>query len=84
MEDCLNKIGGKVKSTADTLEIDGVGTLQGGEVGCFNDHRIAMSMAIAATRCEKPLIIRGAECVSKSFPNFFEVYRTLGGIFEEI
>ena len=84
MEDCLNKIGGKVKSTADTLEIDGGGTLGGGEVGCFNDHRIAMSMAIAATRCENPLIIRGAECVSKSFPNFFEVYRTLGGIFEEI
>ena len=84
MEDCLNKIGGKVKSTADTLEIEGVGTLNGGEVGCFNDHRIAMSMAIAATRCEKPLIIRGAECVSKSFPNFFEVYRALGGIFEEI
>ena len=84
MEDCLNKIDGKVKSTADTLEIEGVGTFKGGEVGCFNDHRIAMSMAIAATRCENPLIIRGAECVSKSFPNFFEVYRTLGGIFEEI
>lgn len=84
MEDCLNKIGGKVKSTADTLEIEGVGTFKGGEVGCFNDHRIAMSMAIAATRCENPLILRGAECVSKSFPNFFEVYRALGGVFEEI
>lgn len=84
MEDCLNKIGGKVKSTTDTLEIEGVGTLKGGEVGCFNDHRIAMSMAIAATRCEKPLIVRGAECVSKSYPNFFEVYKALGGIFEEI
>ena len=83
-EECLNIIGGKVKSTADTLEIEGVGTLNGGEVGCFNDHRIAMSMAIAATRCKNPLIIRGAECVSKSFPNFFEVYRALGGIFEEI
>lgn len=84
MEDCLNKIGGKVKSTADTFEIEGVRTLKGGEVGCFNDHRIAMSMAIAATRCENPLIVRGAECVSKSYPNFFEVYRELGGIFEEI
>ncbi len=84
MEDCLNKIGGKVRSTADTLEIEGVGTLKGGEVGCFNDHRIAMSMAIAATRCENSLIVRGAECVSKSYPSFFEVYKTLGGIFEEI
>lgn len=84
MEDCLNKIGGKVKSLPDGLEIDGVGSLKGGEVECFNDHRIAMSMAIAATRCENPLILRGAECVSKSFPNFFEVYKSLGGIFEEI
>lgn len=84
MEDCLNKIGGKVRSTVDTLEIEGVEALKGGEVGCFNDHRIAMSMAIAATRCENPLIVRGAECVSKSYPNFFEVYKALGGIFEEI
>lgn len=82
--ECLDIIGGKVKSTSDMIEIEGVETFKGGDVGCFNDHRIAMSMAIAATRCENPLIIRGAECVSKSFPNFFEVYRTLGGIFEEI
>lgn len=84
MEDCLNKIGGKVKALPDGLEIDGVGSLKGGEVECFNDHRIAMSMAIAATKCENPLILRGAECVSKSFPNFFEVYKSLEGIFVEI
>ncbi|MCH5203408.1 MAG: 3-phosphoshikimate 1-carboxyvinyltransferase [Oscillospiraceae bacterium] len=84
MESCLNKIGGKVKSTADMLEIEGVGAFKGGEVECFNDHRIAMSMAIAASRCENPLIIRGAECVAKSYPDFFEVYRELGGEFEEI
>lgn len=84
MVDCLNKIGGKVTSGEDHLEIEGVGTLLGGEVSAYNDHRIAMSMAIAATMCEKPLIIRGAECVRKSFPNFFEVYRSLGGEFEEL
>ena len=43
-----------------------------------------MSMAIAATRCENPLIIRGAECVRKSYPDFFEVYKTLGGEFDVI
>ena len=84
MEDCLNKIGGNVKALPDGLEIDGTGSLKGGEVGCFNDHRIAMSMSIAATKCENPLILRGAECVSKSYPNFFEVYKALGGIVEEI
>lgn len=84
MEDCLNKIGGKVTSGEDFLEIEGVGTLRGGEVSAYNDHRIAMSMAIAATMCEEPLIIRGAECVRKSFPNFFDVYGSLGGAFEEL
>ena len=68
----------------DHLEIEGVGSLKGGEIFGHNDHRIPMSMAIAATRCENPLIIRGAECVRKSYPDFFEVYKTLGGEFDVI
>lgn len=84
MEECLNKIGGKVRSTADGLEIEGVGTLKGGEVSCFNDHRIAMSMAIAATICEDTLTVKGAECVAKSYPNFFDVYKKLGGNITEV
>lgn len=82
--ECLNAIGGKVTVHEDSLEIEGVSSLKGGEVDGHNDHRIPMSMAIAATMCEQPLIIRGAECVRKSFPNFFDVYRSLGGEFEVI
>ena len=44
-----------------------------------NDHRIAMAAAIAATGCTGPVTIRGAECVQKSYPDFWEVYRSLGG-----
>ena len=77
--DCLNSIGGRVTVYEDHLEIEGVGSLKGGKIFGHNDHRIPMSMAIAATRCENPLIIRGAECVRKSYPDFFEVYKTLGG-----
>lgn len=84
MEDCLNRIGGKVSSTEDSLIIRGVESFNGGEVVCFNDHRIAMSMAIAAARCTSPLIIRGAECVRKSYPDFFDVYRNIGGKADEI
>lgn len=84
MEDCLNRIGGKIRSTDDSLIIEGVENFKGGEVVCYNDHRIAMSMAIAASRCKEPLIIRGAECVSKSYPDFFEVYRSLGGEVDEV
>lgn len=82
--ECLNAIGGRVKVGEDYLEIEGVETLRGGEISGHNDHRIPMSLAIAATMCENPLVIRGAECVSKSFPDFFDVYRTLGGDAEEV
>lgn len=84
MEDCLNRIGGNVSSTEDSLIIDGIESFNGGDVVCYNDHRIAMSMAVAATRCTSPLIIRGAECVRKSYPDFFDVYRAVGGEAEEV
>lgn len=82
--ECLNSIGGRVTVGEDYLEIEGVKSLKGGEIHGHTDHRIPMSMAIAATRCEEPLIIRGAECVRKSFPDFFDVYRALGGEFDVI
>lgn len=81
---CLNLLGGKVKAYDDRLEIEGVDILSGGEVYAYNDHRIAMSMAIASTKCTGNLIIKGAECVSKSYPNFFEHFEMLGGICEKI
>ncbi|MDD6724822.1 MAG: 3-phosphoshikimate 1-carboxyvinyltransferase, partial [Oscillospiraceae bacterium] len=51
----------------------------GGEVDSFNDHRIVMAAAIAACICENPVIIHDAQAVNKSYPNFFEDYRKLGG-----
>jgi hypothetical protein len=43
-----------------------------GTVDAYNDHRIVMSAAIAALRCEGAVTIRGAEAVQKSYPTFFE------------
>lgn len=79
---CLNELGGKVAEFDDRLVIDGVDKLKGGTVRAFNDHRIAMAMAVAATRCDEPVVIEGAECVSKSYPDFWEVYKSLGGQIE--
>lgn len=80
-EEVLNLIGGKVKAFEDRLEIQGVKEFLGGEIDAHNDHRIAMAMAIASTKCKNPLIIRGAECVGKSYPNFWEDFQKLGGDF---
>lgn len=51
--------------------------IQGGEIlpattFSHNDHRIAMSIAISALRCQGEVVIENAECVEKSYPTFFE------------
>jgi 3-phosphoshikimate 1-carboxyvinyltransferase len=76
----LNAMGAQVEEHPDSLSIHGLDSLQGGvEVDCCNDHRIAMMAAVAATKCRKPVTLLGAECVQKSYPNFWEHYRMLGG-----
>ncbi len=83
--DVLNALGAKVMEGEDNLAILGQPGLPGGvTVSAHNDHRIAMMAAVAATCCEKPIVIIGAECVAKSYPNFWEEYVRLGGIIEEV
>ena len=75
----LSSLGGSVTVTRDGLIVEGTG-YRGGTADAAGDHRIAMAAAIAATVCTQPVTIRGAEAVQKSYPNFWEDYRTLGGI----
>lgn len=80
----LNKLGAKIEEKEEGLVIDGVNELEGGiEVWSWKDHRIAMTLAIAATRCKKPISIKDYDCVAKSYPKFFEDYKKLGGIVNE-
>lgn len=59
------------------------GQFRGGVIDSHNDHRIAMSAAIAATVADNPVTILNASCVSKSYPSFWEEYRKLGGHYEQ-
>jgi len=78
----LAALGADVEEGADSLTIRGRPALEGGvTVDCQNDHRIAMMAAVAATACERPVVLTGAECVAKSYPAFWEDYRALGGTF---
>lgn len=77
----LNKLGADIEEYPDSLLIRGVEKLRGGAVESHNDHRIAMMLAMAATRADSPVILSGAESVSKSYPNFWEHYASLGGQF---
>jgi len=74
----INALGGKAIEYADRLEISGA-PLTGGTVDSFGDHRIAMSAAIAASRCKEQTTIIGSEAVKKSYPEFFKDYCALGG-----
>jgi 3-phosphoshikimate 1-carboxyvinyltransferase len=75
----LTALGGRSEEGADFLTVHGVPALAGGTVDGANDHRIVMAAAIAATACSGPVTILGAQAVSKSYPDFFEVYQSLGG-----
>lgn len=79
VEETLKALGADIRQTGDGLVINGKELLPGGRVSSFGDHRIAMSAAIAASRCRKPVVITGAEAVDKSYPGFFSDYMSLGG-----
>lgn len=78
----LAALGINAVATDSTLTVYS-GSLTGGVVDAANDHRIAMSAAIAATIASGPVTILGAECVSKSYPTFWDEYRRLGGNYEQ-
>ena len=78
----IKNLGGKAEADENTLTVYGTG-LKGGTVDSMNDHRIAMSAAIASTVCTEPVTIHGAQCVSKSYPHFWEEFCRLGGKYEQ-
>ena len=67
----LQGLGADIRQTDDGLIIRGQRSLKGGRVNSFNDHRIAMSAAVAAAVCNTEVIIDGAEATCKSYPSFF-------------
>lgn len=78
----LKSLGAKVRETEDGLIVSG-GTLHGGEVDSFGDHRIAMAAAVASCAADGGVIIRDSHVTAKSYPAFFEDYAALGGMVEE-
>ena len=79
----LRDLGGSVDEYPDRLTIHG-GGLRGGTADGANDHRVVMSAAIAGMFCREPVLIRGAEAVHKSYPDFFEDFKKLGGLCDVI
>lgn len=81
IEELIYGLGGSIKTREDVIEISGLGAggmLRGGEVRCFDDHRIVMSAATSSLRCREDVLIDNAFAVNKSYLGFFDELDRLG------
>ena len=78
--DALNALGAQAEETPDGFVVHGMPQLEGGgTVDCRNDHRIAMMAGVLACCAQRPSTLLGAECVEKSYPQFWAEFARLGG-----
>ena len=80
----LSRLGADITETPDGLVINGCDNLKGALVEGFNDHRIVMSLSTASARCIEDIVITDMESINKSYPSYFEDFRSLGGIADVI
>ena len=75
--EALRALGADLDEHEDGWTIRGGRPLRGGAVRSHGDHRIAMSMAVAALAAEGPVEIDDVDCVAISYPGFFEQLSTV-------
>ncbi len=80
----LSALGATIKNIDDKIVIYGKKELEGGvTVDSYNDHRIAMMTSIAVLRCKKEVTLTNSNAITKSYPHFYEDYKSVGGIIKE-
>jgi len=79
MAAAIRAIGGEVEELPDGMVVHGRPLLPGGRIDSHGDHRIAMSMAIAASRCTGPVVVHDTACVDTSFPGFLRLLQEATG-----
>src|ERR1039458_3648387 len=77
----LRQMGARVEEFSDGLRVEGrsAGKLHGAKIDPHGDHRIAMALSVAALGAEGDTVIRDADCVGVSFPDFFATLDRLRG-----
>jgi 3-phosphoshikimate 1-carboxyvinyltransferase len=73
----LTKLGAEVETTETDMHIRPPRSVQGGRIATYDDHRMAMSFAVAGLQAEG-VVIEDPDCVSKTFPDFFDRLQALG------
>ncbi len=72
----LHKLGADVQTTEDSIQIAPPARLTPTRIECYDDHRIAMSLSLAALRAV-PITILDPGCTGKTFPTYFDQFRTI-------
>lgn len=78
--DVLSNLGAEIREERGALVITGKDSLSGGRVSSFNDHRMAMTSAVAALVCDNPVTIEEPMSIRKSYPAFYDDLRSTGWI----
>lgn len=78
----LRKMGASLEEKPDGLVIY-PSKLYGAELQAHHDHRIGMSLCVAALAADSPSILRGVECIGKSYTDFPMDFRSMGAKIEE-
>ncbi len=74
----LTKLGVGIVETTDGYCIHGGTGLVGTEVDSHGDHRLAMSLAVAGLGAQSPLVVKNAEMIDESYPQFISTLARLG------
>ena len=82
MVEGLRNIGVDVEERRDGMKIIG-GDIKGGVVESYHDHRIAMSFSVAGAIAQGEVVIKGAETVATSFPNFVDLANQAGLVIQQ-
>ena len=73
----IRSLGGNIENVGEDLIIDGKSRLSGGIVDSFGDHRIVMAASVASLMCDSPVTILNSQAANKSYPSFFEDFRSV-------
>lgn len=73
----FKKFGIDIKETDDGMIINGSNCATGTTANCYDDHRIAMSLAVLGLRSDGETTINNTDCVNISFPDFFSILDTI-------
>jgi len=82
LKEIFSNLGVRIDLEKNRMIIHG-GRVETGSLHASNDHRVAMAAAIAGIKAAGKVEIRGSDCVSKSYPHFFDDYIKMGGKADE-